>query len=82
VNWLKDGMVVVIVARDEFTEHLTSEAVDLLESLGSKSIRNVKYRDSYVLMTEKGNPSDRNRKGNSPLFVDVNRRPRFDNGGA
>ncbi|KAI8335069.1 glycosyl hydrolases family 15-domain-containing protein [Chlamydoabsidia padenii] len=56
VNRLKDGMVVVIVARDEFTEHLTSEAIDILEVLGGKSIRSVKYRDSYVLITEKGNP--------------------------
>ncbi|ORZ07816.1 glycosyl hydrolases family 15-domain-containing protein [Absidia repens] len=56
INWLKDGMILAVVARDDFTEHLSSGAVDTLEALGGKSIRNVKYRDSYVLITEKGDP--------------------------
>ncbi|KAI8079740.1 glycosyl hydrolases family 15-domain-containing protein [Halteromyces radiatus] len=56
IHWLKDDMVIVIVVRDDFTEHLTPEAIDLLEVLGSKTIRHVKYRDSYVLITQKGDP--------------------------
>ncbi|KAI8342265.1 glycosyl hydrolases family 15-domain-containing protein [Chlamydoabsidia padenii] len=56
INRLNDGVVLTIVARDDITEHLTAEATSILDTLGGKSIRNVKYRDSYLLITEKGNP--------------------------
>jgi phosphorylase kinase alpha/beta subunit len=54
INQMNDGAVLAIVARDDITEHLTEDATSVLESLGSKIIRNVKYRDSYLLITEKG----------------------------
>ncbi|CAO3620778.1 unnamed protein product [Cunninghamella echinulata] len=56
IDGLKNESVVVVVARDDITEHLTNEAIETLETLGSKSIRQLKYRDSFVLITEKGNP--------------------------
>ncbi|KAI9243216.1 hypothetical protein BY458DRAFT_144864 [Sporodiniella umbellata] len=48
------GAVVVMASRDEFTEHLTEEAVFMIEQLGSRLIRQVGYRDSYVFIGEVG----------------------------
>ncbi|OBZ88188.1 Phosphorylase b kinase regulatory subunit alpha, liver isoform [Choanephora cucurbitarum] len=50
---LASGLIVVVASKDDFTEHLTKEAVDALKSLGAHQIDNVKYRDSYVLIAEK-----------------------------
>ncbi|KAL0090533.1 glycosyl hydrolases family 15-domain-containing protein [Phycomyces blakesleeanus] len=59
IGWLKPGMIVVIASRDDFSEHLTSDAIKALENLGSKRIRDVKYRDSYVFIGEKGGPVEK-----------------------
>ncbi|KAI8067466.1 glycosyl hydrolases family 15-domain-containing protein [Gongronella butleri] len=58
VQSLKPDMIVIIAARDDFTEHLTPDAIDALASLGSQTIRDVQYRDSFVLIAEKGDPSN------------------------
>lgn len=50
---LGPGLIVVVASKDDFTEHLTKDAIDALKSLGAKEIDNVKYRDSYVLIAEK-----------------------------
>jgi phosphorylase kinase alpha/beta subunit len=50
---LEPGLIVVMASKDDFTEHLTKEAVDALKSLGAQKIDDVKYRDSYVLIAEK-----------------------------
>ncbi|CAO3648284.1 unnamed protein product [Mucor fragilis] len=50
---LDSGLIVVMASKDDFTEHLTREAVDALKSLGAQKIDDVKYRDSYVLIAEK-----------------------------
>ncbi|KAI8372813.1 glycosyl hydrolases family 15-domain-containing protein [Radiomyces spectabilis] len=58
LNWIPARTVVVIAAKDEFTEHLTTEAVEALEALGSRKIRQVRYRDSYVFVGERGCPEE------------------------
>ncbi|KAI8642661.1 glycosyl hydrolases family 15-domain-containing protein [Parasitella parasitica] len=50
---LTTGLIVVMASKDDFTEHLTRDAIDALKSLGAQKIDNVKYRDSYVLIAEK-----------------------------
>jgi phosphorylase kinase alpha/beta subunit len=55
VDWIQPGMMVVIASKDDFIEHLTENAIEALERLGSKKIRDVQYRDSYVFIGEKGN---------------------------
>ncbi|RCI05496.1 hypothetical protein CU098_010917 [Rhizopus stolonifer] len=54
LDWLAEGMIVVIASKDEFVENLTEEAIFALESLGSTKIRDIQYRDSYVFIGEKG----------------------------
>ncbi|KAI7862430.1 glycosyl hydrolases family 15-domain-containing protein [Spinellus fusiger] len=59
IEWLQPGMLIIIASRDDFSEHLTVEAIKALEHLGSQCIRDIKYRDSYVLIAEKGGVSDK-----------------------
>ncbi|CAM0134733.1 hypothetical protein VKS41_000715 [Umbelopsis sp. WA50703] len=54
IEWVDDGMVVIAVSKDDFTEHLTAGARNAIESLGSAVIQDVKYRDSFVLIGQKG----------------------------
>jgi hypothetical protein len=53
IRSLAPGLIVVMASKDDFTEHLSKEAVDALKSLGAQKIDQVKYRDSYVLIAEK-----------------------------
>ncbi|KAI9318508.1 glycosyl hydrolases family 15-domain-containing protein [Dichotomocladium elegans] len=58
IDWLALGTIVVIASKDDFTEHLDEAGISAFESLGSKLIRKVGYRDSYVLIAEKGGPPE------------------------
>ncbi|KAI8085667.1 glycosyl hydrolases family 15-domain-containing protein [Thamnidium elegans] len=58
VRNLAPGLIVVMASKDDFTEHLSREAVDVLKSLGATKIDNVQYRDSYVLIAEKNGDRD------------------------
>ncbi|KAI9362214.1 glycosyl hydrolases family 15-domain-containing protein [Pilaira anomala] len=58
IRSLEQGLIVVMASKDDFTEHLSKEAIDVLKSLGASKIENVKYRDSYVLITEKNGDRD------------------------
>ncbi|KAG2199209.1 hypothetical protein INT47_010584 [Mucor saturninus] len=53
IRSLAPGLIIVMASKDDFTEHLSKEAIDALKSLGSTKIEDVKYRDSYVLIAEK-----------------------------
>ncbi|KNC99179.1 uncharacterized protein SPPG_05434 [Spizellomyces punctatus DAOM BR117] len=54
VEWLEPGMIVVVAAMDDATDHLTDTALSACERLGSAQVRNVKYRDSWCIIGEKG----------------------------
>ncbi|KAJ3149095.1 hypothetical protein HDU86_007038 [Geranomyces michiganensis] len=54
VDWLEPGMMVVVSAMDDAAEHLTEHALVACERLGATKIRNVRYRDSWCLIGEKG----------------------------
>lgn len=54
INSLEHGTHVVIAAKDEFQERITELAKEACESLGSTMIRNVRYRDSWCLIGQKG----------------------------
>ncbi|KAJ3058391.1 Phosphorylase b kinase regulatory subunit alpha, partial [Quaeritorhiza haematococci] len=54
IEWLEPGMIVVVVAKDDCTEHLTEAAKLACESLGSCKVRELTYRDSWCLIGEKG----------------------------
>ncbi|KAI9468947.1 MAG: glycosyl hydrolases family 15-domain-containing protein [Benjaminiella poitrasii] len=54
IRSLASGLIVVVVSKDDFVEHLTKEAVEVLKSLGSQQIEQVQYRDSYVMIAENG----------------------------
>ncbi|ORX93773.1 phosphorylase kinase alphabeta [Basidiobolus meristosporus CBS 931.73] len=54
IEWLEPGSIVVLCAKDEFTEHLNLNAKLAIEGLGSITINDVKYRDSWCLIGEKG----------------------------
>jgi len=54
IEWVDNGMVVIAVAKDDFTEHLTASARSAIESLGSATIQDVRYRDSFALIGIKG----------------------------
>lgn len=66
IDSLALGTIVVVAAKDDFTEHLTKEAVSALESLGSKKIRQVGYRDSFVMVAEKKGASTAAEEAHSP----------------
>ncbi|RCI03663.1 hypothetical protein CU098_008224 [Rhizopus stolonifer] len=51
---LSTGSVLVMASKDEFTEHLTEEALLAMEQIGSRVIRQVNYRDSYVFIGQIG----------------------------
>jgi hypothetical protein len=51
---LAPGLIIVMASKDDFTEHLSKDAIDAIKTLGASKIDNVKYRDSYVLIAEKG----------------------------
>ncbi|KAF9396061.1 hypothetical protein CPC16_005232 [Podila verticillata] len=54
VDWLQPGMIVICSAKDDCSEHLTPTARLALKQLGSKHIDDLKYRDSWCLVGEKG----------------------------
>ncbi|KAJ3112618.1 hypothetical protein HDU96_004369 [Phlyctochytrium bullatum] len=54
IEWTEPGMIVAIVLKDDGGEHLTEAARETCESLGSTRIREVGYRDSWCLISEKG----------------------------
>ncbi|CAF3511522.1 unnamed protein product [Rotaria socialis] len=51
---LNDGDIVIIASHDEMTYGLRDASLALLENYGSQTIRAVKYRDSYVMIGQKG----------------------------
>jgi phosphorylase kinase alpha/beta subunit len=53
VTNLSSDLIVVMASKDDFTEHLSKEAIDAIKALGATKIDSVKYRDSYVLIAEK-----------------------------
>ncbi|KAG0071313.1 hypothetical protein BGZ89_011032 [Linnemannia elongata] len=54
VDWLQPGMIVICSAKDDCFEHLTSAARLALKQLGSELIGDIKYRDSWCMIGEKG----------------------------
>ncbi|KAG0215970.1 hypothetical protein BGX33_000668 [Mortierella sp. NVP41] len=54
VDWLQPGMIVVCASKDDSYEHLTTAARLALKQLGSGHITDLKYRDSWCMIGEKG----------------------------
>ncbi|KAJ3114831.1 Carbon-nitrogen hydrolase [Phlyctochytrium bullatum] len=54
IEWLEPGMIAVVVAKDDAHENLTEAARVACESLGASKIRELRYRDSWCLVGEKG----------------------------
>jgi hypothetical protein len=51
---LDNGYIVLVAGKDDFIANMTEAAIKALESIGSGSIRNVRYRDSWCIIGEKG----------------------------
>ncbi|CAF4135862.1 unnamed protein product [Rotaria magnacalcarata] len=51
---LNDGDIAIIASHDEMTYGLKDASLTLLENYGSQTIKGVKYRDSYVMIGQKG----------------------------
>ncbi|KAF9206350.1 hypothetical protein BGZ49_002595 [Haplosporangium sp. Z 27] len=54
VDWLQPGMIVICSSKDDCSEHLTTAARLALKQLGSEHMVNLKYRDSWCMIGEKG----------------------------
>ncbi|KAI8621677.1 glycosyl hydrolases family 15-domain-containing protein [Chytriomyces sp. MP71] len=54
IEWVDPGVLVVVVAKDDCAENLTQPARLACESIGSAKIRDVKYRDAWCIIGEKG----------------------------
>jgi len=54
IEWLEPGTLAIVVGQDDCHENLTEAARAACESLGSASIRSVRYRDSWCIIGEKG----------------------------
>lgn len=50
IESVESGTIVVVASRDDVFEHLTEAAKQACESIGSKSIREVEYRDSWCII--------------------------------
>ncbi|KAG0198605.1 hypothetical protein BGX28_007964 [Mortierella sp. GBA30] len=57
VDWLQPGMIVICSAKDDCFEHLTAAARLALRQLGSEHVGDLKYRDSWCMIGEKGGQS-------------------------
>ena len=54
IEWLDPGTIVVVSVQDDGAEQLSDAARAACESLGSARIRELRYRDSWCLIGEKG----------------------------
>ncbi|KAG0210284.1 hypothetical protein BGX33_004997 [Mortierella sp. NVP41] len=54
VDWLQPGMIVICSAKDDCFEHLTSAGRLALKQLGSEHMGDLRYRDSWCMIGEKG----------------------------
>ncbi|KAF9352695.1 hypothetical protein BGX34_012021 [Mortierella sp. NVP85] len=54
VDWLQPGMIVICSVKDDCYEHLTTAARLALKQLGSEQLADLKYRDSWCMIGEKG----------------------------
>ncbi|KAF9173211.1 hypothetical protein BGX21_004454 [Mortierella sp. AD011] len=54
VDWLHPGLIVVCSCKDDCFEHLTNSARLALKQLGSGLVNDLKYRDSWCMIGEKG----------------------------
>ncbi|KAG0244561.1 hypothetical protein BGW41_007324 [Actinomortierella wolfii] len=54
VDWLQPGMLVICCAKDDCFEHLTPAARTALRQLGSARQADIRYRDSWCMIGEKG----------------------------
>ncbi|KAL7754215.1 hypothetical protein RI367_000196 [Sorochytrium milnesiophthora] len=57
LDWVEPGAAVIIASKDEFCENLTESAIVACEKLGSRHIRSCKYRDSWAIISVKGDTS-------------------------
>lgn len=53
VEWLEVGAIVIILSKDDCSEHLTESAKQTIEELGSRHIRSLRLRDSWCCIAEK-----------------------------
>lgn len=54
IEYLEDGIIVVLVSKDDFCENISESAKRACESIGSKLIRKCQYRDSWCCIGIKG----------------------------
>ncbi|KAF9116148.1 hypothetical protein BGX27_004488 [Mortierella sp. AM989] len=54
VDWLHPGLIVVCSCKDDCFEHMTNSARLALKQLGSERVYDIKYRDSWCMIGEKG----------------------------
>ena len=54
INSLSTGMFVAISGKDEITTQLSEQAIQAIEGLGSKYIRQIKSRGSWAILGRKG----------------------------
>lgn len=54
IEWIEPGYIIIVVSKDECSENMTEAAKAACESIGSGLIRNLKYRDSWCIIGEKG----------------------------
>ncbi|KAG0202868.1 hypothetical protein BGX28_004744 [Mortierella sp. GBA30] len=54
MDWIQPGMIVVCAGKDDSFEHLTAAARVALKQVGSVRIDDLKYRDSWCIIGEKG----------------------------
>ncbi|KAI9091438.1 glycosyl hydrolases family 15-domain-containing protein [Phlyctochytrium arcticum] len=54
IELLEPGLLVIITAMDDAAENLTDAAQAACERLGSVHVRNLRYRDSWCLIGERG----------------------------
>lgn len=54
IDWLQPGVIVVLAVKDDCAEHLTEAARRACSTLGSDKIHDVRFRDSWCLIGQKG----------------------------
>ncbi|XP_044143418.1 protein FAM3B [Bufo gargarizans] len=84
INKIASGSIILVVSHDDASSKLSEDAKKVFESLGSKEVRNLKFRSQWVFLTIKGgtvpeniekekiiHASDNNRYGSWPAEIQI-----------
>ncbi|XP_066455044.1 protein FAM3B isoform X2 [Eleutherodactylus coqui] len=74
INKIPSGSIILVASHDDAVTKLNEAAKKVFEDLGSKEVRNLKFRSQWVLLTAKGVPIPNNIEREKIIHSDGNNR--------